>query len=311
MKISLFTPRWAALCATLILAAPLALSQAPPGGQPQNRRFPDTWAGQQASQEWATQKLAASPRRNEWVSIPDGDRKLRAWVVYPQAKGKAPVVIVLHEVFGLTDSTRNTADEIAALGYIAIAPDMLSGRGPDGGNVESFADSKITSNALTGLSNEAVNSDLNALGDYAAKMPMSTGKFAIVGLSWGGGAAFRYAMTEHRKDLKAVCVFFDVGPPTVTQSSDKDKGLTSLPVTGISVPVYGFYGSKDTRVMNSLQATKDAMAAAGKKYDPVVYDGADHAFMRVGDSPNANPENKAAVEASLARLGKVLKENLQ
>jgi carboxymethylenebutenolidase len=300
------------VCVTLsfaqVAAYPQTLQIPVPQGRPSQ-----TWADQQKSQAWAAEKLAKSPRRNEWVKISNGSRTLKAWVVYPEAKAKVPVVLVLHEVFGLTDSTRNTADEIAAMGYIAIAPDMLSGYGPNGGDVSSFPTSHDASETNTSVRNEAVNADLNAWADYGDKLPASNGKFAIVGLSWGGGAAFRYAANTQRKDLKAVCVFYDVGPPTVTQGPTRNaKDNPPVSVTKITVPVYGFYPSEDTRVMSSLQATKEAMAAAGKKYNVVVYDGADHAYMRVGEDPaNSNPANPPAVKASLDRLQRVLADNLR
>jgi carboxymethylenebutenolidase len=226
--------------------------------------------------------------------------------VYPEAKGKVGVVLVLHEVFGLTDSTRNTADEIAAMGYIAITPDMLSGYGPNGGDVDSFEPPHEASEALTGLSDDAVNSDLNAWADYARKLPGSDGKFAIVGLSWGGGAAFRYVATVQRPDLKAVCVFYDIGPPQETQHFAGTPA--SISVAKIGAPVYGFYPSQDARVIKTLQATKAAMAATGKPYDPVIYDGAEHAYMRVGEDPaNNNLANAEAVKASHERLENILK----
>jgi carboxymethylenebutenolidase len=235
---------------------------------------------------------------------------LKGWVDYPQVKEKVPVVLVIHEVFGLTDSTRNTADEIAALGYITIAVDMLSGYGPKDGDADSFEPPLSASNTLTSLNDDAVNSDLNAWADYAAKLPDSNGKFAVVGLSWGGGAAFRYATSTQRKDLKTVCVFYDIGPPAETQHFA--GAPPSISVANISVPVYGFYGSTDTRPFVTLDATRAAMAAAGKAYDPVVYEGADHAFMRVGEDPgNKNPANAVAVKATLARLEKLLKDALK
>lgn len=298
------------LCATPALGQPAAAQNGQPAtqnGQPAQQRGGQGWSRQQQNQAWATEKLAKSPRRNEWVTIPNGSRTLRGWVDYPDVKGKVPVVVVLHEVFGLTDSTRNTADEIAAMGYITISADMLSGLGPNGGNVDSFEPPYSASQTNTSRNDESVNSDLNAWADYAAKLPGSNGKFAIVGLSWGGGAAFRYVTTAKRKDLKAVFVFYDVGPPAETQ---KYAGApASLSVANINVPVFGFYGETDKRPLVTIQATKDAMAAAGKKYEPIVYDGADHAFMRVGEDPNdKNPANPVAVKAALARLQAELKE---
>ena len=295
------------ICAALVIAESSVLCQATPAQNPQQGPPPsqDTWAARQKSSAWITEKLAKSGRHSEWVRIPSGNRTINAWVDYPNVKGKVPVVFVLHEVFGLTESTRNTADEIAAMGYIAITPDMLSDRGPNGGDVDSFANSKITSQTLTSIPDDEVNSDLDALADYGLKLPEANGKFAVVGLSWGGGAAFRYSASTQRKELRAVCIFYDIGPPAETQSFP--GAPTSISVDKISVPVYGFYGSTDKRPLVTLDATKAAMAAAGKVYEPVVYDGADHAYMRVGVEPNAKPANVAAVQESRVRLEKLLK----
>ncbi len=290
----------------LSLAASPLLAQSPAASAP---RESQAWLDRQKAQASATQKIDSSPRRHEWVAISNGGRTLRAFVTYPATRAKTAVVLVPHEVFGLTDSTRNTADQIAALGYITIAPDMLSGFGPDGGGTSSFPAEQPASTMSTALPNPVVNSDFNAWADYAAKLSRSNGKLAIVGLSWGGGAAFRYATSpSHSKSLKLVSVFYDVGPPAATQGPFRTtKDNPPISVARLDVPIYGFYGSTDTRVMLSLPATKAAMAAAGKAYDPVVYEGADHAYMRLGEDPgDKNPANAAAVKASLARLQKLL-----
>jgi carboxymethylenebutenolidase len=274
---------------------------------------------QQKSQSWATEKLARSPRRKEWVTISSGDRKLSAWVIHPQVKGKVLAVLVLHEVFGLTDSTTNTADEVAAMGYIAIVPDMLSGFGPNGGGTSSFRTTHDAGGTLDLREDKDVYVDLNAWADYGNKLHEANGKLAIVGLTWGGGVAFRFAIAAPRKDLKAVFVFCVAGPPDYNQGpTHHDKGIHDFPVVKTTVPVYGFYGSKDltgppdAEVLSSLPATKEAMAAAGNMYDPVVYEGAEHAFMRIGEDPaNGNPANAAAVKAASERLEKLLKENLK
>jgi carboxymethylenebutenolidase len=297
------------LCAALAAAASVALCQAPPTPQGGGTQ---TWADQQRSQAWATQKLSKSSRRNEWVTMSNPHRDdtgfhpqmLKAWVDYPDVQGKVPVVLVLHEVFGLTDSTRNTADEIAAMGYIVITPDMLSGFGPNGGDTSSFPTTRAASNLITALKEDLMSETLDVWADYADKLPGSNGKLAVVGLSWGAGAAFRYATAATpRSDLKAVCVFYGGGLPA------KDPALSAFLINRIRVPIYGFYASLDTRVIATLQATTDAMKAAGKTYDPVVYRNADHAFMRVGESPtNKNPDNVTAVSAALPRLEKVFKD---
>lgn len=269
------------------------------------------WTNQQASQAFATEKLAASPRSSRWVSLRFHGQTMRAWVDYPAGRKNAPVVLVLHEVFGLTDSTRNTADEIAAMGYIAITPDMISGLGPDGGG-----DSRTltgigggTSDLVTAVPDEEVSARIGVWVNYAKHLPRSTGQTDVVGLSWGGGAAFRYAATG-TKSVDSVFVFYDVGPPAVTQGCHRAEGLTNYPVDKIAVPVHGFYGETDTRVANSLQATTEAMSTAGKYYDPVVYAGADHAFMRLGEDPsNTNSANSAAEQASLKRLKKEIRRS--
>ena len=310
MHVIQFGRRTVLLCVWFAIAAPSAFSQAPQGAGP--RGPAPTFADMQKSQSWATHNLEKSPRHQEWVTSSNGGRTLKAWVVRPKVQGKLPVVLVLHEVFGLTDSTRNTADQIAAMGYLVIAPDMLSGRGPDGGNTDSFPSSHVASQTITSLRNDTVNSDLDAWADYGRKLPNAkSGEFAVVGLSWGGGAAFRYAAAQP-KNLKAVFVFYDVGPPAITQGPDRETATGAFPVDTISVPVYGFYPSKDTRVMKSLQATKDLMAAQHKAYDPLIYEGAEHAYMRVGSDPaDSNPANAAAVKDSLARLDTLLKQTLK
>lgn len=220
------------------------------------------------SQEWAKQNLEKSPRHSEWVPLKHGNRTVQAFVVYPEVKHKAPVIIVIHEIFGLTDWARSMADQLAAKGYIAIAPDLLSGMGPKGGGSSEFANTQDGMKAVSALDPDQVTADLNAAADYAKTIPSSNGKIAVAGFCWGGGQSFRFA--TNRKDLKAAFVFYGPGP--------KD-------VSSIAAPVYGFYAGEDSRIGSTLPGTKDAMKAAGKKYDPVTYAGAGHGFMRAGEDP--------------------------
>lgn len=236
---------------------------------------------------------------------------MRAWVDYPVGRKNAPVVLVLHEVFKLTDSTRNTADQIAAMGYRAITPDMISGLGPQGdGDSRTLTGSGgQASDLVTAVPDNEVSARIGAWVKYAQHLPRSTGQTDIVGLSWGGGAAFRYAATGTRT-VDSVFAFYDIGPPAVTQGCHRTEGLTDYPVDRITVPVHGFYGETDTRVITSLPATTGAMSAADKYYEPVVYAGADHAFMRLGANPaDTNPANAAAEQASLKRLKKQIRQS--
>ena len=244
------------------------------------------------AQDWAKAKLEKSPRHREWVSIKYGNRTVQAWVVYPEVKDKAPVVLMIHEIFGLSDWMREEADEIAAAGYIAVAPDLLSGFGPKGGGSSDFPDQDSIVKAVFKLDPAVVTSDLDAAADYGKKLPASDGKLAVAGFCWGGGNSFAFA--THRHDLSAAFVFYGPGP-----SADAIKS--------IQAPVYGFYAGNDSRIGATIPATTEAMKAAGKKYEPVTYDGAGHGFMRAGEAPDASPENKKARDEGFTRLTSLLK----
>lgn len=243
------------------------------------------------AQEWAKARLDASPRHHEYVPLKHGDRTIQAFVVYPEVKGKAPVVILIHEIFGLTDWAKEMADELAAQGFVVVAPDLLSGFGPNGGGSSEFADQDARVKAVSGLNPDGVNADLDAAADYAKKIPAANGKIAVAGFCWGGGKSFAFA--AHRKGLSAAFVFYGPGPADVST---------------ITAPVYGFYAGNDERIGATIPATTAAMKAAGKKYEPVTYDGAGHGFMRAGEDPtNTNPANKTAREQAFTRLVTLLK----
>jgi len=244
------------------------------------------------AQEWAKARLEASPRHHEYVALKHDSRTVQAFVVYPEVKGKAPVVVLIHEIFGLSDWAKEMADELAAEGFIVVAPDLLSGFGPNGGGSSEFASQDATVKAVSGLDPNGVIADLDAAADYAKHIPAADGKIATAGFCWGGGKSFAFA--THRKDLSAAFVFYGPGPADVTS---------------ITAPVYGFYAGNDARIGATIPATVDAMKAAGKKYEPVTYDGAGHGFMRAGEDPgNTVPGNKTAREQGFARLVALLKD---
>ena len=242
------------------------------------------------AQDWAKARLEASPRHREYVQLKHDNRTLQAFVVYPESKDKAPVLILIHEIFGLVDWPKEMADELAAQGFIVIAPDLLSGFGPNGGGSSEFADQDARIKAISSLVPDGVLADLDAAAEYGKKLPAGNGKIAVAGFCWGGATSFRFA--THRKDLSAAFVFYGTGP--------KD-------VSTIAAPVYGFYGGMDARVDATIAETTAAMKAAGKTYEPVTYEGAGHGFMRAGEDPgDVNPANKTAREEGLARLVKLL-----
>lgn len=208
-------------------------------------------------------------------------------MVYLEVKGKAPVVLLIHEIFGLTDWAREVADELAARGYIVVVPDLLSGMGPGGGGTSSFSGQDAAVQAVSALDPQQVNTDLNATADYAVRLPAANGKLAVAGFCWGGGKSFNFA--TQRPGLKAAFVFYGPPPP--------DEALKA-----IHAPVYGFYAANDARISSTVPATTTAMKAVGKTYDPVVYDGAGHGFMRAGEAPDASPANKKARDEGFAKM---------
>jgi carboxymethylenebutenolidase len=242
------------------------------------------------AQDWAKAALDKSPRHHEWVSVQRDGRTVQAFVVYPESSNKAPVILMIHEIFGLTDWVQDMADQLAAAGYIVIAPDLLSGLG-EGGKGSSAFDQQGAVKAVSGLDPQQVTTDLQATADYALKLPAANGKIFVVGFCWGGGQSFRFA--TNRQDLRAAFVFY--GPPPDKQA-----------IARITAPVYGFYAGNDARIGATVPGTVEAMKEAGKTYEPETYPGAGHGFMRAGEAPDATDANRQARSAALARLNKLL-----
>jgi carboxymethylenebutenolidase len=246
-----------------------------------------------SAQDWAKATLEKSPRHREWVTLKHDGRSVDTFVVYPQASDKRPVVLVIHEIFGLTDWAQLVADEIAAQGYIAVEPDLLSGMGPHGGRTTSFTQQEAVE-AVSHLNPEQITADLNAAADYGIKLPSANGKLFVVGFCWGGGQSFRYA--TNRRGLKAAFVFYGTPPPAEAMRR-------------ITAPVYGFYGGEDARIAATVPDTTKEMKEAGKKYEPVIYKGATHGFMRAGEAPDASDANSDARKKAWVRWKVLLEEN--
>jgi carboxymethylenebutenolidase len=248
-----------------------------------------TIAAQEWSQAWARERIEKSPRHREWVTVKHDGRNVETLVVYPESKDKRPVVLVIHEIFGLSDWAQELADELAAAGYIAVAPDLLSGMAPNGGRTKDFPVG--VTEAVSKLNLDQVTADLTATADYALKLPATNGKLYVAGFCWGGGQSFRFA--TNRGDLSAAFVFY--GPPPA-----KDA------MSHIKAPVYGFYAGNDARIDATIPDTVSEMKAAGKTYDPVTYDGAGHGFMRAGEAPDASDANKKARDDAWKRWKSLL-----
>jgi carboxymethylenebutenolidase len=260
--------------------------------QHMNHMAPGAAAGPAAmaeTQDWAKARLAKSSRHQEWVKVKNGNREVSAFVVYPEVTKKAPAVIVIHEINGMTDWVQSLTDQLAEAGYVAIAPDFLSGMGPNGGGTSSFTERNAVGQAIRDLPPDQITGDLNAVAAYVAKLPASNGKVAVTGYCWGGAQSFRYATNNPK--LAAAFVFYGTAPM-------KEQEMDKEALARIKAPVYGFYAGNDARINNTLPKTIEAMTELKKKFEPVTYEGAGHGFMRTGDAPEPKaPEAKGDKEA--------------
>lgn len=243
-------------------------------------------------------RLKASSRHGEWVdvAIPGSDVKLKSWVVYPERKDKAPVVIVIHEIFGMTDWVRGVADQLAADGFIAIAPDLLSGYGPNGGGTDSLGGG--VGQTIRNINVDEQAKRLDAVRDYAIKLPAATEKVGCIGFCWGGTASFAYATRQPK--LSAAVVYYGSAP---ANGATPDKAQLEK----INAAVLGCYGGNDARITASVEPTKAAMAELKKAYEPNIYEGAGHGFLRQHNSAANIKASEQAWQTSI----KFLKKNLE
>lgn len=245
-----------------------------------------------ANQGWAKARIEKSPRHLEWVTVKHGNREVKAFLGFPEVKTKATAVILIHENRGLVDWARSMVDQFAEAGYIAIAPDLLSGSAPNGGGTAELKSNDDAGKAIYALSPDQVTADLQAIVAHVSKLPACNGKVVVAGFCWGGGQTFRFA--TNNKAIKAGLVFY--GPPP----SDED-------IPKITAPIHGFYGGSDERINASIPKTEQLMKAAGKKYEPVIYEGAGHGFMRAGEDPsNTSEANKKARTEAWQRVKAIL-----
>ena len=268
--------------AALLMLASASYAQTPPAAVPSSTPAPAasaTPAGPRdpnlpASEDTAKAALEASPRHGEYVDIkgPDGT-PIRTWVVYPERKDKAGVVILIHEIFGLSDWIRGVADQLAREGFIAVAPDLISGHGPSGGGTDSVASRDDVVKLVRAITPEEATGRLNAVRAYAVKLPAANGKSATVGFCWGGARSFAYATDQPALD--AAVVYYGTSP----EAADLAR---------IKAPVLGLYGGDDARVDATIAPAEAEMKKLGKTYEPHVYEGAGHGFLRAQSGREAN-----------------------
>jgi carboxymethylenebutenolidase len=219
------------------------------------------------AEEQAKATLEKSSRHGEYadVKVPGSPQAIRTWVVYPERKDKAPIVLVIHEIFGLSDWIRSVADQLAADGFIAVAPDLISGKGPRGGNTDSVASRDDVVKLVRELTPEEVKARLDAVWDYALKLPAANGKSATIGFCWGGANSFLFATSQ--SGLNAAVVYYGMAPEVGKLAS-------------IHAPVLGLYGEDDARVNATIDATAAEMKKLAKGYEVEIYKGAGHGFLR-------------------------------
>ena len=250
---------------------------------PRNPNLPPT--GDAAGDKYAEVKkqLEASPRHVDWVDIKasSGGAPIKSFVVYPERKDKAPVVIVIQEIFGLTDWIRGVADQLAKEGFIAIAPDFMSGLGPNGGGSAELGEQGSTQ-AIGKLTDDDKVRILNDVRAYALTIPSANGKLATVGFCWGGGTSFLYARKQPA--LNAAVSYYGPMPADAGEFANT------------KAPVLGLYGGNDNRVNANIDVAKAGMAKAGATYDPHVFEGAGHGFLRQQNGSAQAPGNMKATE---------------
>jgi carboxymethylenebutenolidase len=219
------------------------------------------------SEDNAHEALEKSPRHGEYVDIklPGSQTSIKTWVVYPERKEKAPVVIVIHEIFGLSEWIRAVTDQLAKDGFIGVAPDLISGKGPSGGNTDSVTSRDELIKMVRGLTPDETIARLNAVYDYALKIPAGDKKIATIGFCWGGATSFLYATQQ--PGLSAAAVYYGTSPETAS-------------LAGIKAPVLGLYGENDARVNATIDAAVFEMKKLGKTYQVEIFKGAGHAFLR-------------------------------
>jgi carboxymethylenebutenolidase len=248
------------------------------------------------SEQQAKAVLDKSPRHGEYVDVklPAGGTPIRTWIVYPERKDKAGVVILIHEIYGLTDWLRGVADQLAREGFIAVVPDLISGMGPNGGGTASAASRDDVVALVRAVTPETATARLDAVRDYAVHLPAANGKSATLGFCWGGGKSFAYAASQPALD--AAVVFYG-SPP---EPADLAR---------IKAPVLGHYGGDDARVNATVGPAEAEMKKLGKSYEPHTYEGAGHGFLRAQEDREG--ANLKATREAWPRTVAFLRERLR
>lgn len=231
--------------------------------------------------------LDESSRHGEWVDIalPDGG-KLNTWVVFPERTDKAGVVLVIHDIRGMSDWIRAVGDQLAQDGFIAVVPDFLSGKGPDGGGTASLG--RDVGQTIRKLTGDEVAARLDAAMLYGTALPAANGKTSVLGFCWGGTQSFGYALAQAKLD--AAVVYYGSVPDSSASSVPEDR------IAKVAAPVLGLYGGNDARINATLPPTIAAMMKHAKAFEFHSFEGAGHGFLHRQDG--AGGANLAGARAA-------------
>jgi carboxymethylenebutenolidase len=236
-----------------------------------------------------------SPRHGEWISVADpAGPPIKVWVVYPERSDKAPVVLVIHTIGGLAAWARSLADQLAEDGFIAVAPDFLSGHGPGGGGTEAFTSTDEVRKAMGSVTPADVARRLDAVRAHALAIPAASGRVATMGFCWGGSRSFEYAV--HQPALDAAIVFYGGAPQDLSSYSR------------IAAPILGLYGGDDARVNATIAPAEAELKRLGRTFESEIYEGAGHGF--VGSQADRQGANFRATERAWPRALAFLRAHL-
>ena len=250
--------------------------------------------------EHVARALDDSTRHGEWVDVPlAAGGVLQTWVVYPERQDKAGVVLVIHDIRGMSDWIRAVGDQLAQDGFVAIVPDFLSGKGPDGGGTASLG--RDVGRAIRDLSRDEVTARLDAAMRYAVGLPAANGRVGVLGFCWGGTQSFGYALAQ--RELDAAVVYYGGLPGATADAAPGDE------VAAITAPVLGLYAGNDARINATLPPTFAAMMQHAKTYELHTFEGAGHGFL--GRQDRADGANLRAARQSWPLAVSFLRRHLE
>jgi carboxymethylenebutenolidase len=250
--------------------------------------------GLPASNATAADRLAKSPRHGEWATVKVGPNdSVTTWVVYPERRDKAPVVLVIHDNRGITSWSRSVADQLAADGFIGIAVDLLTMKRKGNLNSEWARDSVQA--VLNTLTTDEIIRSLDAAAKYGMALPAALARYGVVGYCWGGLRSFQHAALGSATGFGGAVVYY--GSP-----------VTAEQMATVKVPVLGFYGGNDARINATIPATDSTMKKLGKSYEYHIFDGAGHGFL---SSQEGSPANLAASQQAWPKTIAFFREKLK